>query len=31
LYAKSNNILNYSNKYSDLKTIIKSMWEVYKK
>ena len=31
LYAKSNNKLDYSNKYSDLKTIIKSMWEVYKK
>jgi len=31
LYAKSNNILNYTNKYSDLNTIIKSMWDIYKR
>ena len=31
LYAKSNNILNFENKYSDLETIISSMWDVYKK
>ena len=31
LYAKSNNILDYTNKYSDLKTIVKSMWDIYKK
>tara|TARA_Y100001970_G_C14147247_1_gene810570 strand:- start:358 stop:1311 length:954 start_codon:yes stop_codon:yes gene_type:complete len=30
LFASSNNILNYSNRYSDLETIISSMWEVYK-
>ena len=30
LFASSNNNLNYSNKYSDLKTIISSMWEIYK-
>ena len=30
LYASSNNILNHQNKYSDLETIIKSMWKVYK-
>ena len=29
LYANSNNILNYSNHYSDLSTIVKSMWDVY--
>ncbi len=31
LYAKSNNELNFKNKYSDLETIINSMWDVYKK
>ena len=31
LYAKSNNVLNFENKYSDLETIISSMWDVYKK
>ena len=30
LFASSNNILNYKNKYSDLETIIRSMWEIYK-
>ena len=30
LYASSNNILNHQNKYSDLETIIKSMWKVYR-
>jgi len=30
LFASSNNILNYSNKYSDLDTIINSMWDIYK-
>jgi len=30
LFASSNNILNYSNKYSDLETIISSMWNIYK-
>ena len=30
LYASSNNFLGYKNKYSDLETIIKSMWKVYK-
>ena len=30
LYASSNNILNYQNQYSDLETIIKSMWKVYR-
>ena len=31
LYAKSNNILNYKNQYSDLETIIRTTWDVYKK
>tara|TARA_B100000609_G_C17218887_1_gene438523 strand:- start:2289 stop:3239 length:951 start_codon:yes stop_codon:yes gene_type:complete len=31
LYAKSNNMLKYSNQFSDLETIIKSMWNIYKK
>ena len=31
LYANSNNELNFKNKYSDLETIIRSMWNVYKK
>ena len=31
LYAKSNNVLNFQNKFSDLETIIKSMWNIYKK
>ncbi len=31
VYAASNNILNYKNKYSDLETIIKTTWDVYKK
>ena len=31
LYANSNNELNFKNKYSDLETIISSMWNVYKK
>ena len=31
LYAQSNNNLNYINQYSDLETIIKSMWNIYKK
>lgn len=31
LYAKSNNILNYNNQYSDLETIIRSTWDVYKR
>lgn len=30
LFASSNNILNYNNKYSDLDTIISSMWDIYK-
>ncbi len=30
LYASSNNILNHQNQYSDLETIIKSMWKVYR-
>ena len=30
LYASSNNALNYNNKYSDLDTIISSMWNIYK-
>ena len=30
LYAKSNNILEYDNKYSDLENIIKSTWKIYK-
>jgi len=30
LYAKSNNILGYENKYSDLDTIIKTTWDLYK-
>ena len=30
LFASSNDVLNYSNKYSDLETIIRSMWEIYK-
>tara|TARA_Y100001970_G_scaffold204907_1_gene249490 strand:+ start:974 stop:1924 length:951 start_codon:yes stop_codon:yes gene_type:complete len=30
LYAKSNNVLNFKNTYSDLETIIQSMWNVYK-
>ena len=30
LFASSNGILNYSNKYSDLETIISSMWKIYK-
>ena len=31
LYSNSNNILNYQNQYSDLETIIKTTWDVYKK
>ena len=31
LYSLSNNILNYKNKYSDLDTIISSMWDIYRK
>ena len=31
LYANSNNELNFKNKYSDLESIISSMWNVYKK
>ena len=31
LYSSSNNILNYKNKYSDLDTIISSMWDIYRK
>ena len=31
LYSSSNNILNYKNKYSDLDTIISSMWNIYRK
>ena len=31
LYAKSNNILEYKNKYSDLENIIKTTWDIYKK
>ena len=31
LYAKSNNILNYRNQYSNLETIISTTWDVYKK
>ena len=30
LFASSNNILNYNNQYSDLDTIISSMWDIYK-
>ena len=30
LFASSNNVLNYNNKHSDLETIIRSMWEIYK-
>ena len=30
LFAKSNNILDYVNKYSDLDTIIKTTWDIYK-
>jgi len=30
LFASSNNVLDYSNKYSDLDTIISSMWDIYK-
>ena len=30
LFASSNGTLNYSNKYSDLETIINSMWKIYK-
>jgi len=30
LYASSNNTLNHNNKYSDLNTIISSMWNIYK-
>ena len=30
LYASSNNILGYKNKYSNLDTIIESMWNIYK-
>ena len=30
LYAKSNNLLSFENKYSDLETIINSMWNIYK-
>ena len=30
LFASSNNVLNYNNKYSDLDTIISSMWNIYK-
>ena len=30
LYASSNNTLNHNNKYSDLDTIIRSMWNIYK-
>ena len=30
LYASSNNLLNLECKYSDLETIIKTMWKVYK-
>ena len=30
LYASSNNFLYYKNQYSDLDTIIKSMWHIYK-
>ena len=31
LYAISNNILNYKNQYSDLETIIRTTWNLYKK
>tara|TARA_A100001015_G_C15010092_1_gene722614 strand:+ start:1261 stop:2211 length:951 start_codon:yes stop_codon:yes gene_type:complete len=31
LYAKSNNLLSFENKYSDLETIINSMWNIYKR
>ena len=31
LFAKSNNILDYKNKYSDLHTILKTTWDIYKK
>tara|TARA_B100001250_G_scaffold160066_1_gene137497 strand:+ start:1271 stop:2218 length:948 start_codon:yes stop_codon:yes gene_type:complete len=30
IYASSNNLLNYKNKFSDLDTIINSMWSIYK-
>ena len=30
LFASSNNLLNYNNKYSELETIISSMWDIYK-
>jgi len=30
LYASSNNVLNFKNKYSDLDTIINSTWNIYK-
>ena len=30
LFASSNNVLNYNAKFSDLDTIISSMWKVYK-
>ncbi|MDC0145573.1 UDP-glucose 4-epimerase GalE [bacterium] len=30
LFAKSNNVLNHKNKYSDLDTIINSTWRIYK-
>ncbi len=30
LFAKSNGILNYKNKYSNLENIISSMWNIYK-
>lgn len=31
LYAKSNNILDYKQKYSDLENILKTTWNIYKK
>ena len=31
VYATSNNILNYKNEYSNLETIIRTTWDVYKK
>ena len=31
LYASSSRILKYDNKYSDLETIIKTTWDMYKK
>ena len=30
LFSLSNNFLNYRNEYSDLDTIISSMWDIYK-